>query len=211
VLENYQVTPRDTPATLFERVEPQSFTPATDPAETGSSVALSGEEVTLEAHDTPTGHLEIEAGDGAVVVELQTPSDATIDRVSPRVLEVETSMGTTAHVVLAAGNGEFLVEGDTIVANLGANAAVHTAVQPGAAVPAQANFEDRVRALAKGNLGAEVAVTAVDAGSAVDRIETGVQAASTDVGVGSLTVSASSQNSDPRAVAPHLDRAMAGL
>lgn len=208
VIEDYAVQPRDTPGVLFERVEPASFTPAADPAETGPSVALPGEEVSLEVHDTPTGHLEVEAGDEAVVVEMTTPSDASIDRVSPRILEVETALGTTAHVVLAAGNGEFLVEGDTIVANLGANAAVHAALEPGTEVPAQANLEERLRSLARGDLGAEVAVTAVDAGPVTDRIETGVQATTTDVGEASVTVEASSQNPDPRAVAMHLDPAL---
>jgi hypothetical protein len=208
VLEDVRLTDRDSPATVFEQVRPTSFTPAEDAQELGPAIALPGEEVAVLAHDQPTGLVELKADDEATQVELDVASDAEIDRVDDRHLEITTPTGLTVHLAVVAGAADLVVEGDTIVANLGANAAVQALADPGETVPADAHLEQRLEAAKQGQLGAEAAITATEDGKPVeDRAETSVELEVTEVdqAEGSVTVNAASQVPDPRAVTLNLD------
>lgn len=209
-LSGLGVTDAGTAVPVFDTVELDPYTKAADPALTGPSLALVGQNAIAIAHDTPTGALHVKAGSDSVTVTYALSDGVSMERAGENHVKL-TASGHHGHLLVAGGNGAFSLEGDQIRLALGANAQSLFVLHPSDPTATATALHERVDAIKQGSFGTSLSVAAAD-GQALDALQSySVDASTTALEVGqSLTATLSSQAPGPRVVAIEVPRSLVG-
>lgn len=189
----------DGKVTVLSELAVDPFTAAGEAQAAGPVATLPGSEAAVVLQDTPSADVQVKAGDESVQADFTLPSEADVTRLASDHLAVEVD-GVQAHLVLTNGNGDLVVQGETVTANLGANAGVLFTVHPAEDVAEAPNFRERLDALKRGDLGGQAGLAAAGDQAIGADTSVAVDVAPAQAGAASVSSTVSSNVPDPRAV-----------
>lgn len=158
-VSDLQVEAGDGKVTVLSELTVDPFSASGEAQAAGPVATLPGSEAAVVVQDTPSADVQVKAGSQSITADFTLPSQAEITRQASDHLQIEVD-GVETHLLLTNGNGELVVQGDTVTANLGANAGVLHTVHPPEDVAEAPNFRERIDALRSGDLGGQAGLAA---------------------------------------------------
>lgn len=195
-MHDYTIRDGTTNLTFFSEVTPQPFSASAGPRVTGSVLHVLGENVTVLAHNNPTGALQIRADGANATVSFQLASSAKVLNATAR--EVKIGVGAAHGHILSSGNASIDVNGTLVTVQLAPGEAAMFRGHPSKVDASILHAQNK--AFTSGVLGSVVHIADGDGAPVQDESDLGVAVEASEIGRGHLRATVSSDNPAGRVI-----------